>query len=86
MAGLNIWQRNASAVKVGRLGWSLTLPNAMECKVPNGYQLDLGGTWENPIKVGNNYLWSNAANGKLFTKFSVVPTSDTDGTVVGTQT
>ncbi len=50
-----------------------------------GKALQLSESWEKPIKLGNSYLWSNAANGKLYTKFGSMPSSDTDGVIVGTQ-
>lgn len=42
------------------------------------------GTWTNPLRLGVNSLWIDAT-GDLRVKTSA-PTSDTDGTVVGTQT
>jgi hypothetical protein len=42
------------------------------------------GEWTDPARLGNYYLWVDGS-GKLRIK-SGVPTSDGDGTVVGTQT
>ena len=42
------------------------------------------GTWTNPLRLGENRLWVDGT-GDLRVKTSA-PTSDTDGTVVGTQT
>ena len=43
------------------------------------------GTWDGGlIRWGNNYVWFDAS-GVMRTKTSA-PTSDTDGTVIGTQT
>jgi hypothetical protein len=42
------------------------------------------GTWTNPLRLGPNRLWVDST-GRLRVKTSA-PTSDTDGTVVGTQT
>jgi hypothetical protein len=42
------------------------------------------GTWQAPLRIGAYYLWVDAT-GDLRLK-ATQPTSDTDGTVVGTQT
>lgn len=42
------------------------------------------GTWERPMRLGDGRLWVDST-GDLRIKTSN-PTSDTDGTVVGTQT
>jgi hypothetical protein len=49
----------------------------------NGVQL-ISSAWNyNPLRLGANYVWVDAAS-KLRIK-STAPTSDTDGTIVGTQ-
>lgn len=40
--------------------------------------------YQYPLKMGGYYLWVNATSGKLYIK-SGAPSSDTDGTIVGTQ-
>jgi hypothetical protein len=47
-------------------------------------EIDAQGTWENPRRIGAAYLWATAA-GVLYIS-NAMPTSETDGTVVGTQT
>lgn len=42
-----------------------------------------GGSWQMPLILGANYLWLDASS-RLRVKTSA-PTSDTDGTIVGTQ-
>lgn len=42
------------------------------------------GVWTDPIRVGAAYLWADST-GALRIK-TAAPTSDTDGTIVGTQT
>jgi hypothetical protein len=40
----------------------------------------------NAWRAGVMYIWANTSNGKLYFKSTTAPTSDTDGTEVGTQT
>ena len=47
-------------------------------------EIEAQGTWGNPRRMGSAYLWVDAT-GDLRVS-TIAPTSDTDGTVVGTQT
>ncbi|WP_025726790.1 hypothetical protein [Heyndrickxia ginsengihumi] len=49
----------------------------------NSGAFQVAGTWQKPFKLGTTCLWVNSA-GKLMIK-SGTPSSDTDGTIVGTQ-
>ncbi len=42
------------------------------------------GTWQSPLYLGSYALWVNTTDGKLYIKDGT-PTSDVDGTIVGTQ-
>lgn len=42
------------------------------------------GTWVNPLRLGPNRLWVDSTGDVRIS--SSIPTSDTSGTVVGTQT
>lgn len=44
------------------------------------------GLWTSPVVMANsNFLWVNGTSGKLYKKVGSEPTSDTDGTIVGTE-
>lgn len=61
--------------------WNFTTPN-----ITTPHFVNAGGSsgWQNPVRFGPYSLWVDSA-GKLRIKSSA-PTSDGDGTVVGTQT
>lgn len=42
------------------------------------------GTYQNPLYLGGNYIWIDTTS-KLRLKVGSLPTSATDGTIVGTQ-
>lgn len=45
------------------------------------------GSYQAPISLaGSNYIWVNGTSGKLYKKVGSLPSSDTDGVVVGTET
>jgi hypothetical protein len=46
--------------------------------------LESQGAWENPRRMGTAYLWVDATG--VLRVNTAKPTSDTDGTIVGTQT
>lgn len=50
-----------------------------------GAVLDLPGTYDVPLKLGDYRIWVNSGDGKLYIKSSQ-PNNATDGTVVGSQT
>ena len=59
-------------------------PKAVAINPSGGAVMVGNGTWNTgPMRLGSNYLWIDSS-GRLRIKNSV-PTSDTDGTVVGTQ-
>ena len=44
------------------------------------------GLWTNPVTMANsNFMWVNGTSGKLYKKIGSKPGSDTDGTIVGTE-
>lgn len=53
--------------------------------LPSNSQIPPVGRWENPDRLNTYSLWVQASGGKLMIK-SGFPSSDSDGTVVGTQT
>jgi hypothetical protein len=50
----------------------------------DGGGVQVGGVYDNPLRLGTYYLWVSSG-GKLYIKSSA-PSTDTDGTIVGTQT
>lgn len=70
----------------GNLLLEQLIAGTIQLKAPTGQGIIVGsGAWNgNPLRLGGYYLWVDSS-GRLRIKSSA-PTSDTDGTVVGTQT
>lgn len=63
--------------------WLRNSAGTMQMQLSGGNTYVSGGTWQNPMQLGENRLWVDYA-GRLRIKFGQ-PTSDGDGSIVGTQ-
>lgn len=70
MCGFNVKSATATGVIEFTLSWR-----------------EVTGLWTAPLVIGGQYVWSNAATGKTYRRSTAaLPTSDTDGTVIGADT